>query len=202
MSTVEVVTLIKDIILAVAAATTAFIAYRGVARWQEELKGKASFETARSLIRATYKLRDEIDYCRSPFIPASEFPENYSPLGDRDPKIEGDAYLHIYRNRWQPVSDAVQEFEASILEAEALWGSELKEKSEMLRTCVRDLKSAIQTVIEDKYSGGEEFKDIEFRKETMAKVSGRKSGDNLLSNNIAAAIEELELRVRPHLGRS
>ncbi len=39
----------KDICLSGAAITTAIVAWRGLASWQKELKGKADFEVARNL---------------------------------------------------------------------------------------------------------------------------------------------------------
>ncbi len=53
-------------ITAVSAAVTAIIAYKGLDKWQKEIKGKASFDIARSLAKTTFKLRDELVFCRSP----------------------------------------------------------------------------------------------------------------------------------------
>ncbi|MEH6444026.1 MAG: hypothetical protein V7784_09010, partial [Oceanospirillaceae bacterium] len=81
-----------------------------------------------SLAKTTFKLRDELVFCRSPFIPASEFPDDYDPT-NKSPEKEGDAYAHIYAKRWKPVTEAIQEFDTCALEAEALWGSGIKEKT-------------------------------------------------------------------------
>ena len=70
MTTPEVITAIKDVLLGLAAATTAVVAVIGLKNWSRELKGKAEFEIARNMIRATYKLRNELQICRSPFYSA------------------------------------------------------------------------------------------------------------------------------------
>lgn len=71
------ITAIKDIALSGAAITTATVAILGLKSWSRELKGKAEFEVGRALILATYKLRDELKYARSPCTSGYEFPEDY-----------------------------------------------------------------------------------------------------------------------------
>ncbi len=198
----EIFSIIKDIVISVAAATTAFVAYKGLERWQKELKGKANFDTARSLIRATYKLRDEIDYSRSPFIPAREFPEDYDPLAKKTPQQQGDVQAYIYGKRWEPISEAMQDFDAYVLEAEALWGPHIKDKTDKLRNCVVELRVATEALINNEYSGGEDFEDIDFRKTTRAKVSSTNKDKNPLTLKINSAIKDIEIEIRPHLDRS
>ena len=62
----EIIGCIKDIIIALAAITTAAVAIYGITSWRRELSGKANFEVARNLAKAIYLLRDEISYCRDP----------------------------------------------------------------------------------------------------------------------------------------
>ncbi|WP_133408171.1 hypothetical protein [Parashewanella tropica] len=202
MSAIEAFSIIKDICLAVAAVTTAYVAYTGLEKWQKELRGKANFEVARELIKSIYKLRDELSYCRSPFILASEFPENYKGSFDKHSDYEeGQAWSYVYSKRWEPVGEAVQKFDTAVLEAEALWGTEIKDKALKLRKCVRNLQVDIEAVINDKYSGGEHFQDRDFANKVRASVSDSKSKDNELTNKINAAIDGLESEIRPHLSR-
>ena len=76
MTTPEIVTLIKDILVGIAAIVTPLIALTGLKNWNRELRGKAAFEVAVGLTKATYKLRDEIKSFRSPMIRADEFPDS------------------------------------------------------------------------------------------------------------------------------
>lgn len=203
MSAVDVFSIMKDIFLAGAAGITAYVAYTGLEKWQKELRGKANFQVARELIKAVYKLRDELSYCRSPFISASEFPDGYKgTLGEHTDEEEGQAWAHVYTKRWKPVGEALQIFDTAILEAEALWGTDIKDKAKELRQCVRNLQVDIEAVISDKYSGGEDFKDRDFAKKVKAAVSDTNSTDNELTNRISAAIDGLESEIRPHLSRS
>lgn len=197
----EIITIIKDIFISIAAVTTAYVAYTGLEKWKKELNGKANFDTARALIRATYKLRDEIEYSRSPFIPVGEFPKDYDPIHKTD-ETKGDAFAYVYRKRWEPIVEAMQDYDAYVLEAEALWGAKIKEKTDVLRSCIIELRAAMDAVIYNEYSGGEDFKDREFGKDIRAKVSNTHKDKNELTLKIIAAIKGIEGEVSPHINRS
>ena len=202
MCTVEHFTILKDIVLSLSAAITAFVAYTGIEKWKKELTGKANFETARLLIKATYILRDKVESCRSQFISGNEFPETYNLLTTPTPQEEGEAYTYLYNKRWSPVSKAVQEFDTCALEAEALWGKNSKEQTDKLHQCIRELQVSIDAVISDKYSGGEDFRDLDFRREMRANVSEIKKNENPLTIKIKLAIENIETVIRPYLNRN
>ncbi len=117
--------IIKDIIMSIAASITAWVAYSGLNKWKKELKGKIDFDTAHALIKATYKLRNELKYARAPFILAQEFPNNYNPIEANSHK-KADALAYVYSNRMKRVIEATEELEVRALEAEALWGESNK----------------------------------------------------------------------------
>jgi hypothetical protein len=201
MTSFEAVSLGKDVIVACAAAVTAFMAVVGINRWRDELKGKAEFEVARTLIRASYKLRDEIAIARSPLVRPAEFPSAYWASKQHSPEEEAQAWAHVYNNRWEPVAEAQRAFEAASLEAEALWGSQIRDRAEALRMCAHDLWVGMETVIDNARSGGENFEsNREWAKQVRAVVSASSSAtDNALSNRITAAVRAIEDDIRPHL---
>ena len=200
----EVITTLKDICVGLAAVVTAIAAWSGVERWKKELQGKADFEVARSFIKATYQLRDAIEVCRSPWLAAAEFPDSYiKSEGLHSTKEEGQAMAHVYGNRCDKVSKCIQEFDAATLEAEALWGGSIEEKAKALRKCVSELRAAIESVIRDAYSGGQNFiSDPEFAEQINKIVTSAKGPENALTKKINSAISEIESNVRPHLSRS
>lgn len=204
MTPVEVVTLIKDAVVALAAAVTGTVAVIGLSNWNRELRGKATFEVARALAKATYKLRDEIRNCRTPFLSASEFPEGYGGhLGQTSHREEADALAHVYGNRWKYVHEALESFDASTLEAESMWGATIREKTDALRQCVRELRIAIDAVIENTAARGENVKtDREFEKKMRSKVSTASGAENPLTQRIESAIAGVESVIRPHLKRA
>jgi hypothetical protein len=194
----------KDIALAGAAIVTATVAYRGLRKWREELRGKVDFEVARSLARATYKLRDELRVARTPFVRATEFPPSYPGPQKATAQEEAQAWAHVYKHRWEPVAAAVQEFETQALEAEALWGATIREVTQALRKCAHKLSVSMETMIENAASGGKNFEsDKAFGKQVRAEVSGLSTAtENPLSNEIGAAVNAIETKLRGHLSRN
>ncbi|MFT6910353.1 MAG: hypothetical protein ACJAS1_007081 [Oleiphilaceae bacterium] len=200
----EVTTIIKDIALSLAAITTATVAILGLKSWSRELKGKAEFEVGRALILTTYKLRDELKYTRSPWLAGHEFPDDY-PISskDRTPEIEANAYAYVYANRWKPVAEAIQSFETQALEGEALWGKPMREKTNEMKQCARNLQVSIDAFIHNKSEGGESFRsDREFGKSIQSDVWAGNDKENKLTIQITNAVEALEEEIRPHLKRS
>lgn len=150
-------------------------------------------------------MRDQLQVCRSPFYSAHEFPADYKgALGGHSNEDETKAWIYIYKNRWDPVWNAIQEFDAQTLEAEALWAAGIRAKTDALRQCVRELNVGIDAVINDKVTGGENFKaDKEFAKSMRSIVTAVTDDDkNELNQKIAKAIRGIEDEIRPHLRRS
>ncbi|MGR5242716.1 hypothetical protein ACPV36_17630 [Photobacterium damselae] len=205
MSTTEIITAIKDVALSGAAITTATVAILGLKSWSRELKGKADFEVGRALILATYKLRDELKYARSPFISSHEFPDDYPQNANnyRTPEIEANAYAHVYSTRWKPVAKAIQEFETQALEGEALWGETIRDKTNEMKECARNLQSSIDAFINNKVENGEIFKnDREFGKSVRSDLYSTHDDKNKLTIQISNAVKALEEEIRPRLKRS
>ncbi len=200
----EGITAAKDVALGIAAMVTAGVAVIGLQSWQREMKGRAEYERARALARAVYSLRNELTYCRSSFIPASEFPPGYDGgFGVTNPQQQADAYHHIFKGRWAPVVVAINELDAQTLEAEAVWGAEVRTRANELRQCVQVLRAAWETYIDDKLAGGEIFRnDNELRKQIQREVFGQASDEkNALSLRIMKAVERVDEFIKPHLRR-
>lgn len=204
MSPLELIAAIKDIVLAFAAAVTACVAVLGLSSWRREQKGKAQFEVARNLIRVTYKLRDELQYCRNPRVSGYEFPEgSRGGIGGLSPAADAEEWGLVYKNRWEPVQVAIQEFDSHTLEAEALWGETIKKSTDNFRKCASELRNGIEAFLSDKASGGEDFKaDKEFGVKIRSIVAASPNHqDNDLSEKIASAVCAIEHQIRPHLRR-
>ena len=205
MTPSEWITTVKDVLVGAAAVTTAVVAVIGLSKWRKELEGKTQFDAARGLIKSTYKLRDQLQICRSPFYSGYEFPAGHKGgLGGHTAEEETKAWIHVYKNRWDPVWNAIQEFDSQTLEAEALWGASIRAKTDALRQCVREVDVAIDAVINDKAVGGENFKtDKEFAKSMRSIVAAQRDDDkNEMNQKIAKAIRGIEDEIRPHLRRS
>jgi hypothetical protein len=198
--------ILKDIALALAAIVTPWVAWQGLQTWQRELRGKAYFDAARGLARATYKVREELAAARSPLLRGSEYPSDYDPseYPQPNPEEEASALAYVYKNRWQPVQDALREFNIQLLEAEALWGPDIRHDSETLQRCATTVFVAFESMVDDARTNGEIFAaDRNFARVVRSQAAASATAtDNQLSNDIKAAVEALEARIRPHLARA
>lgn len=203
MSWTEFASIFQNLSIGIAALGTAYIAYKGLGTWREQLRGSANFETARSLAKSTYRLREAVQRARSPFISAAEFPPGYSAVGSKTSREEADAYIYVFRNRWQPISEALQEFEVYVLEAEALWGNQVRSTSGKLLHVINQLNGGIHTLIEDKVADGQLFhNDREFGVRIRQTVFGQPNDlDNKTTQELRKAIEAIDDLARPHLSR-
>jgi hypothetical protein len=141
-----------------------------------------------------------------PLVRAAEYPPDYKALdpGARpDAHSEGQAWSHIYNNRWKPVATALRKFDAQALEAEALWGTGIRKDAERIRACAYSLFVAMEEMVRDKLEGGRAFEsDRSFGKRMRADVyASPNATDNELSNEIAKAVTEIETKMRAHLSR-
>lgn len=203
MTPPEIVALVQDALLGIAAVITATVALFGLIIGRRELQTRAEFDVARKLIRATYRLRDAVQTFRSPLIRQSEFAKGHEDgIASKTPEETATAYAGMYENRWIPVWDAVQEFDAHTLEAEALWGKPMRTQTDKLRQCVIELYTAVEAVLEDKAQQGDDFKaDKVFAKEMRSTVSGLRTDNKNEFSKKTAAINAIEEQVRPHLRR-
>jgi hypothetical protein len=113
------VAVISDVVVALSAFAAAFIAYRGLTVWKEELHGRAGFGVARRVLRDAYRLRTVIRAFR--FIGST---------GD-------------YQEKFKSVSAVAGHLDASLLEASVLWESRLEPAKRELKSCLDDLQLAI-----------------------------------------------------------
>jgi hypothetical protein len=198
-TTPEIVSALKDVTVACAAALTAWAAVIGLSKWRRELKGKTEFDLAFDLAKVTYGLRDELRACRSPLVSGSEFPPGSDMLASsQDPQV----WVYVFQNRWKSVTNVLPDFDSRALAAEALWGSAVRSKTDELRKCVWELYASMQSFIENKAAEGEDLRaDPAFGKEIRKAVFSSGSKDNPLDQRIECAIQGIEDQIRHHLRR-
>ena len=142
--------------MSLAATTTASIAVYGVVKWKKELQGKARFEAAKALMTAVYGVRNNFEVVRSGWQDISEFPEEYiknKQPGKSEATAAADAQWYIYKNRLAPLIEAMNKLDTCLLEAEALWGKEVKEYTRKINGCYNVLVISIKQVIAEQYRG-------------------------------------------------
>lgn len=203
LSISEIVAVVKDVVLGLCAVGTFVLAVYGVKNWARELKGKADFEVARQFIRAVYKFRDEIDNSRSPMTLANEYPLDYDPM-NKSPEYKAQALSYVFSNRWKPVVNAVQELEAQALEAEALWGGEVKKLVHDLMKNAQLLRVGMQAIVDSEISENQNFKS---NSDLAMRMRGRvwkqmHCDKDEITDSIISTVEKLENYLRPYLKRN
>jgi hypothetical protein len=193
--------IIENAATAVAVLGGAGIALAGLNTWKKQLRGQTDYDLARRLMKAVYKVRNEIQEVRSPWIMGSETEKAVKTMGlegfdkDNEQKQMG----AVYELRYQRVAACWVELETAVLEAEATWGSEWTGVIKDLEACVRELRSAFRLfVLEYERPGSSPEK----QKEISDIINSRrdKSKDKF-AQEIDAAVRKFEDVARPHLGQ-
>jgi len=200
----ECVSALSDLALAVAALITAGTAVLGLRSWRREVHGRARFEAARGLARATYALRNELERVRSPFISATEFPEGYfSRASTATADENAKAYSHLFARRWEPLWQALKDFDAQTLEAEVFWGQQARTASDSLIRAVTQLQAATESFIANEQAGNMDFEtDRDFGMRVRQDLfASRGNAENELSKHIAKAVAAIEALLTTHLMR-
>ena len=77
----EAISLVSEVVVAIAVAVGSYVAWKGLGAWKQQLKGRADHELARRILVLLYKYRDAIDGGRNPAIWGHEMevPEDAEP---------------------------------------------------------------------------------------------------------------------------
>jgi hypothetical protein len=192
---------VKELSIALAAAATAFAAWRGVHVWREQLRGTERFNLARQILRHAHTYVDEMDRVRHWMSMGNEADD---PPED-DPKRDKEHYREYYRTRTiyekllSRLSDVDQLLYADSIEAEALFGPGAREPIDQLREIGRDVQIAIEWFVDSKYPNRiGDFPDEQ--KRIVFKTNSRKYPDEI-STRADESLSRIEANMRPHLSR-
>lgn len=190
---------IIDIVVGISASAAAIAAWRGLYVWREENKGKTDFDVARRLLISVFRLRDAIKEARNPWIDASEFPPDYRSQSATNQQ-QGEAWVHVFKGRWTPIREAASEMRALTVEAEALWGSNIRCQTDKLERVAVKLRTAMDAKIRNEAGGGQDFEsDKRFSKMVHERLNEHADMPDDFSKEREDVIKEIEDLVRPHL---
>jgi hypothetical protein len=80
-------TIIRDIIMSLAAMFTAYFAYRGIDAWKKEYVGKRQVRVIDKLLRSVYSLRREVSRIRWSGIDPKQYPDKSKILNAAQDKM-------------------------------------------------------------------------------------------------------------------
>ena len=150
MTCVETVALLKDIIIAGAAITGAVVAVKGLGTWQRQLKGQSEYELSRRILATLFKYRDAINRVRHPWMDVQEmpYPTEDEAKGKSREQISFYGRSKAYQARWDKVQAERTSLYADLLEAEVIWGNELKNLFENVFNLEHELLISIRHSME------------------------------------------------------
>jgi hypothetical protein len=146
----EIITIIKDLILASAAITGSIVAVKGLGTWQRQLKGQSEYELSRRILVSLFKYRDSINGVRHPAMWAYEMPnppEEEAKIMSRE-QISFYGTSKAYQARWDKVQEQKTALYADLLEAEAIWGMDLKNLFQSVFDLEHELVTQIRHYLE------------------------------------------------------
>ena len=195
----------KDVLVAVAAVVGAVVAVRGLSTWNRQLRGSAEYDLAKRVLKVTYRLRDAIQGVRHPVMWAAEMP---APPEAEAVKMSREERTHYgsslaYQARWQKVVEARTDLQAELLEGEVLWGAELGRRFDALNKLQHELLVAVRsalTLMDPK--APEARKNVtQKRQEKVRDIMFDESGDegDEFTKDLGLAMAPIEEYLKPHL---
>jgi len=201
----ETVSLLKDLILAGAAITGSVVAVKGLGTWQRQLKGKSEYELSRRILVSLFKYRDAINGVRHPMMWAHEMP---APPEDKAQKMSSEQIRFYgtqkaYEARWDQVQSVRSSLYADLLEAEAIWGSSLKDLFKKAFDLEHELAVSIRHYLtlcnpDTEEASREAVRKIQGKRRDIMYDDLSEEGDEY-KKDFAAAIEGIEKYLKPKL---
>ncbi|MCP4487357.1 MAG: hypothetical protein GY820_08575 [Gammaproteobacteria bacterium] len=205
MSCAEVISVVKDIVLSGAAITGAVVAVKGLGTWQRQLKGQSEYELSRRILVTVFKYRDAIDGVRRSDMWPYEMP---SPSEDEAKTMDCEqkrfhGISKAYQARWDKVQIEKTSLYADLLEAEAIWGNELKNIFKRIFDLEHELFTRIRHYIElinpdTKESSKEALRRIDSKNRDIMYHDLDEEPDEF-KKELILAIEDVEKILKPNL---
>lgn len=120
--------IVKDVLYCVAALVGIYVGLQGLSTWKKQLRGKTDYNLSKSILVTLFKYRDTIHSLRHPAMFGYEMPEpkdeERSAMSSDEIRFYG--LQKAYEKRWSAVQDQRAKLYGDLVEAEALWGNDLK----------------------------------------------------------------------------
>ena len=201
----EIVGMLSDVAVGLAALVAAYVAWRGLKTWKEQLSGTTEYELARRVLRALYAHRDAISGVRHPFMSVEEMTVHDDAGEMSREQVRHRGLAKAYQARWDRVVAARSELAAELLEAEVLWGVELGSRFRAIDALERELFVAVGM-----YVSAHDPAMSEMRREALERRAAARrdvmfgnfdDGPDPYLSEYEAAVRGIEDYLRPHLRR-
>jgi hypothetical protein len=194
---------VSEVLTAIAAA----FAIWGLNAWKRQMKSQASYEVARRLLRAAYRVRDALNSVRNPLVTNIE-QRNAEKAVESEPDIYMDALQDkpaaskraMYKLRWEALNKPLSDLELEVLEAEVLWGSKIRQSVVPLNKSIMELVATIDQYLNQFEVDGEKLEgDAKQKVRATLYRHAVRPEENEYEKKLSAAVGEIEKLVRPFL---
>ena len=202
--TKDVFSVLGTIVTAVGVGLAAWVGFSGLATWRKQNKGTSDHELSRRVLIDLYRLRDRIKQIRNPAMLITE--NLHESDGSKKPNFQQIYFKYtaeFYQSLFSVIDEVRSGLETSILESEAVWGGELKQRVKP----ILDLQYEIFTKVVS-HLGSINPNETEERVRSHLNVlsSGRNSlyeshveGEDTFNAEMKAALSNVEDYLRPKL---
>ncbi len=201
----ELITAIKDLVVTGAALIGAVVAVKGLGTWQRQLKGKSEYELSRRILVSLFKYRDAINGVRHPMMWANEMPsppeEEAKKMSSEQIRFYGSEKAYIAR--WDKAQTERSALYADLLEAEAIWGTELKDRFKAIFDLEHELLVAIRHYLQqinpdEDEATKEAIGNIDSKRRDIMYDDLSEEGDEY-KKEFASAVQNVEQYLKPKL---
>jgi hypothetical protein len=195
---------VKNIAPVIGATIASFVAVRGLNTWREQLRGKVKHDAATTLLGAVFHLREAINNVRNPYMSAAEISVSMQELGvdaqygdeDWNRKSSG----AVYQKRWSSIVDSMANLNVDAIEAEVIWGDDIKTILSPIRKQISDLNYSITIYLRglnDVFRGRAGDKTFERVEKTVFGWFEAENDD--FSQEPKSNIEKIDKFLRPYI---
>lgn len=144
---------IKDIAQIFFYLTVATVACKGLQKWQKESKGKVEYEAAKQALAKAYSIRDRIRTLQITMIVPSEWAEREAIWNENENERRANNSFFAYNKRFKLIREETSKLYPIMVEVEAVFGTEAREKLDKLIGMTKRLRVAIQVYHKLIYKG-------------------------------------------------
>lgn len=196
----------KDAVIIGAAIVGVYVAIKGLGAWRQQLTGRSDYELSRRILGTLFRYRDAIAGARHPAMWAAEMPAPPEPeLGNMSQdELRFYGVSKAYQSRWDKVSEQRTNLYADLLEAEAIWGDELKNIFQRAFDLEHELFTNIRHHVElmnPKTPEATKNAIQKIRKKRRDIMYGEISDDDEFKEDLTKVISEIEGYLKPKLSR-
>lgn len=194
MEMLNILTTTKEVIVTLSALTGVIIAYKGLEKWKQELVGKSNYNTAKSLLHATYQTRKAIHQLRHNWILKEEY-------GYVEEISEVEIFQSAFKKRLQILDDAVLNLDEYIVEGQALWGKDIETTFNSLKLLIDKLRLSIDIYIDLINKSTTDKESIEFLelKAIIFHVPMLDNAHGSFAHALYISFKEIEDKIRIYL---